>query len=459
MSEALEPGSTPGPGPTEHPDAVGRFARLRERTDELELVISGLLAFALLAAPGRIFEAWATSTVHTEGVYAYALWFGFSTSVGLCYVVAVALIAHLAIRGYWVGLVGLKSHFPDGIRWDRIPLLGPVSRAFYQSRVASLDQSIADADRAASTLFSATLLFALTMVLIGAGSVVLLAIAGAVGALLGATDRIALIIVATFFGLFILLNMLPLPLEKWIARRKARGAPSARLERTMRGVLTVNQWLIPMRLLLPVQLTLQSNRYARNFMVAYFIAVMVAMCIGGVQAVSSMRFSLFNRYTVVTEQAVEEGMLSAHYESLRADRDRLLRYPMIPSDVVDGPLLRLFIPHQPQRDNGLARRLCGTLTEGENRLRGPAAETAAVQCVARLWSVTLDGQPVAVKDFVAMERRDLEMRGVVGYLPLAALPPGRHDLRLVWNPGGPERGTQRHRDYRIPFWYAPEADH
>ncbi|MEG2804768.1 hypothetical protein [Stenotrophomonas sp.] len=457
MSEALEPGSTPDLGLTAPPDAEGRFARLRERTDELELFISGLLAFALLAVPGRIFDAWATTTVHTEGVYAYALWFGFSTSVGLCYVVAVALIVHLAIRGYWVGLVGLKIHFPAGIRWDRIPFLGPVSRRFYQGRVGTLEQAIAQADRAASTLFSATLLFALTMVLIGAGSMLLLAVAGAVGALLGDTDRIAVIIVAGFFSVFLLVNLLPVVLEKWIARRTARGVPSAGLERTITRALRINQWLMPMRLLLPVQLTLQSNRYARNFMVAYFIAVMLAMTIGGVQAVSSMEFSLFNRYAVVTEAAVDEGMLSAHYESLRAERDQLLRYPMIPADVVDGPLLRLFIPHQPQRDNDLARRLCTSLPEGGNRLRGAAAETAAVQCVARFWRVTLDGRPVALDGFVAMERRDLEMRGVVGYLPLAALPPGRHDLRLVWNPGGPERGAARRRSYRIPFWYAPEA--
>jgi hypothetical protein len=432
---------------------------LRERTDELELFISGLLAFALLAVPGRIFEAWATSTVHTEGVYAYALWFGFSTSVGLCYVVAVALIAHLAIRGYWVGLVGLKIHFPEGIRWDRIPLLGPVSRAFYQSRVGTLEQSIASADKAASTLFAATLLFALTMVLIGAGTVALLAVAGAVGALLGDTDRIALRIVGAFFGLFVVLNFVPLSLEKWIAWRKARGAPSARIERMMRGVLAINQWLVPMRLLLPVQLTLQSNRYARNFMVAYFVAVMVAMTIGGVQAVSSMEFSLFNRYAVVTEDAVEEGMLSAHYESLRVEHDRLLRYPMIPTDVVEGALLRVFIPHQPQRDNALARRLCEALPQGENRLRGPAAEAAAVQCVARFWTVTLDGRPVALDGFVAMERRDLEMRGLVGYLPLTSLAPGRHDLRLVWNGSGPTRGADRQRSYRIPFWYAPDTTH
>jgi hypothetical protein len=456
VSEALEPGSTPGHPPTA-PDHEGRFARLRERTDELELFISGLLAFALLAVPGRIFEAWATSTVHTEGVYGYALWFGFSTSVGLCYVVAVALIAHLAIRGYWVGLIGLKVHFPDGIRWERIPLMGRVSRVFYQARVGSLDGVIANADRAASTLFSATLLFALTMVLIGAGAVLLFAVAGAIGALFGNADRFMLIIAGLFFTVLVLSNCVPLVLEKVIARRHLRGVASPGLERITHRVLAFNQWLIPMRLLLPVQLTLQSNRYARNFMVAYFVAVMVAMSIGGLQAISSAKFSLFNRYEVITTEAVDEGMVSAHYESLRADHDRLLRYPMIPTDVVEGALLRVFIPHQPQRDNELARRLCGALPGGENRLRGPAAETAAVQCVARFWAVTLDGTPVALDGFVAMERRDLEMRGLVGYLPLSALSPGRHDLRLVWNAGGPERGAMRHREFRIPFWYAPDA--
>ena len=27
-----------------------------------------------------------------------------------------AVLIHLAIRGYWIGLIGLKSTFPDGIR-------------------------------------------------------------------------------------------------------------------------------------------------------------------------------------------------------------------------------------------------------------------------------------------------------------------------------------------------------
>ena len=46
-------------------------------------------------------------------------------------------------------------------------------------------------------------------------------------------------------------------------------------------------------------------------------------------------------------------------------------------------------------------------------------------------------------------------RGLVGYLPVAALPPGRHDLRMTWNADGPAEGPLERRDFRIPFWTTP----
>jgi hypothetical protein len=438
-------------------DGSERLSRVRDRTDELELFISGLLAFTLLAVPGRIFDAWATNTVHTEGIHAHALWFGFSIAVGLCYVVAIALIAHLAIRGYWVGLIGLKTHFPQGIRWDRIPLLGGVSRDHYQRMVSTLEQSIAGADRLASVLFSTTLLFALTMVWTGLLTAVLLAIAGVVGALLGAPDQVALTVLGVAYVLFTVTSVLPLVLERAVLRRRARGLPSEGLERAVRVVLRGMGFVLPLRLLLPVQLTLQSNLYARNFYVVYFGAVMLAMVIGGVQTFNSTRFALFNRYAVVTDEAVDHGMASAHYESMRSEHDRLLRYPMIPADRISESQLRLFIPHQPQRDNSVARRLCAdTLPTGANVAEGEQAARTAVACLARLWTITLDGAPVAPDAFVPMERRDLEMRGLVGYLPLQGLTPGRHDLRLVWNAQSTAKGRERRREFRIPFWYAPD---
>lgn len=438
------------------PEASTRFGRLRERTDELELFISGLLAFALLAVPGYLFDAWARSSLHTEGMYFQVLWFGFSISVGMCYVLAVALIAHLTVRGYWIGLIGLKSHFPKGIDWERLPQMGPVSRAFLKARDGGLDGSIERADRLATMLFSTTLLAVQTLAGTLVMAVLTLCVAMAISALAGGSDRVAMIVVGTVLASLLVLALVPALLERVIARRQRRDQPYDGLQRWLQRFLAGLQRIPLLRLMQTMQLTLQSNLRSRSFMAVYLLAVMLAMVLGGVQVLGSVKFSLFNRYQVMTDEAVEHGMLSAHYESMRSAHDQLLPYPMIPSDTISGSRLRVFIPHRPQRDNPLARQHCTALPAARNEATGAKAASAAVECLSRLWRVQLDGTPVDLHDFMPMERRDLDMRGLVGYLPMATLAPGRHDLSLVWNAEGGERGPERRREYRIPFWYAPD---
>ncbi|WP_164274516.1 hypothetical protein [Stenotrophomonas sp. B1-1] len=454
-SPVAAPQAVPTPTHAE-PEANTRFSRLRERADELELFISGLLAFALLAVPGYLFDAWARSSLHTEGMYFQLLWFAFSTVVGMCYVLAVALIAHLTVRGYWIGLVGLKSHFPEGIDWAALQKMGPVSRAFLRARDGGLDSSIQRADRLATLLFSTTLICVQTL----AGTLVLamvtLAIAMLIAFLAGGSDQVAMAVVGACLVSLLALAFVPFMLEKAIARRHARGRASEGLERALQRFLAGMQRVPLLRLMQTMQLTIQSNLRSRSFMVGYLLAIGVAMVLAAVQVAGSVKFSLFNRYQVLTEEAVDNGMLSAHYESLRSTHDQLLAYPMIPADTISSSRLRLFIPHRPQRDNPLARRYCTALPGGENSAEGAPAARAAVDCLALIWTVTLDGKPVNLADFVPFERRDLEMRGLVGYLPLQGLAPGRHDLHLVWHAQGERTGPDRRREYCIPFWYTPD---
>lgn len=219
------------------PEAAARFGRLRERTDELELFISGLLAFALLAVPGYLFDAWARSSLHTEGMYFQVLWFGFSISVGMCYVLAVALIAHLTVRGYWIGLIGLKSHFPKGIDWERLPQMGPVSRAFLKARDGGLDGSIERADRLATMLFSTTLLAVQTLAGTLVMAVLTLCVAMAISALAGGSDRVAMIVVGTVLASLLVLALVPALLERVIARRQRRDQAYHGLQRWLQRFL------------------------------------------------------------------------------------------------------------------------------------------------------------------------------------------------------------------------------
>lgn len=456
MTHPIDP--SPSPPQDGLPPSRIAFERLRERTDELELIVSGLLAFALLTVPARLFEAWAGAAVHLDGLFWQALWLGFMVSAGFSYTLAIAFVVHLAIRGYWIGLIGLKSTFPKGIRWDAIPLMGAVSRAYHRALVGDLGDAIDRADRAASILFAAAILAGMMLAWLGVMYMLVISLAGLVGLALGDPARIALGVLIAVGAVFLLISSLPMLLDRLATRRQAAGAPSPRLERAARWSFRIYGMIFPQRLVSPVLLTLQSNLSRRAFLPVFYVVVMAALALGALQVVGSRSFALFNRYDVLTGEAIEYGMQGAHYESLRSDADRLLMFPMIPSDRIAETHLRLFIPHRPLRDNAPMREACPALDGGHNAARGAAASAAAVRCLSSLWSVTLDGEAVAVDDFLPMERRDLGMRGLVGYLPIEALAPGRHDLHLRWNPDGIGDGPQRDIEYVIPFWFTPGID-
>lgn len=433
------------------------FERLRERSDELELLISGLLAFALLTLPPRLLDTWVLNEIHAEGVLWYALQFGCMLAIGLSYALGIAFVVHLGIRAYWVGLVGLKAGFPNGIDWERLPLLGPVARAFYRPMVGELGEVIDRVDRTASVLFVSAVIIAIGIVWTGLFGAVLIVPSLLVGLLFPDRELATVICFAALNGVVMLLSGGIAVLDKLVARREAAGLPSAGLRRTTLGMLRVLSPLLPLRLIAPVQLTLQSNLSRRGFTPVYYLVPTVALVLGAAHIVGAINFSFFPSYRVVTSEAVDHGLESAHYESLLGAGDAVLRHPMIPADRIEARQLRLFIPHRVRLDNPLARRACGQLEDGRNAAEGAAAAQRATQCLASLWTVTLDGAPVSLDGFLPAERRDLGMRGLMGYIDLRGKAPGRHDLQLVWNADNPDRGPQRRRTYTIPFWYDPAS--
>lgn len=433
------------------------FERLRERSDELELLISGLFAFALLTLPPRLLEGWVGNEIHADGVLWYAMQFGCMLAIGLSYALGVAFVIHLAIRGYWVGLVGLKAGFPGGIQWERLPSLGPVSRTFYRTLIGDLGEVIDRVDRTASVLFVSAVMVAVGILWTGLFGVVLVIPSLLISLLFHNRELATIVCFAVLNGLVILLTLVLAGMDKLVARRAAQGLAAPALQRATLAVLRVLAPLLPLRLIAPVQLTLQSNLGRRGYTVIYYLVPMVALVLGAAHIIGSFGFSLLNRYEVVTSEAVGHGMASAHYESLRSADDAALRYPMIPSDRIETRQLRLFMPNRVRLDNPLARKACPELEDGRNTAKGAAAAKLATQCMASVWTVTLDGVPVRIDDFLPAERRDLGMRGLMGYIDLRDKAPGRHDLRLVWNANSEETGPQRSREYLIPFWYDPDG--
>lgn len=422
------------------------FERLRERTDELELIISGISLVALVSLPGWLFEQWVRLDVHIDGSRGVFFAFGFPIAVGLCYTLAGAFLVHLVARAYWVGLIGLKSVFPQGIRWDRVTSQGPVMRERLRGRFADLDPFIDASDRFASTVFAVVSLVTLSFVWVVVPTALFLLLLDFIVRATAIPESVA---VGAFVTLFFVIASISVPLyllDRYVGWQRARGRrTSPRTVVAVHAMSRIQGWFSPQRMLLPVQLIFESNLPKHTFSIAFGTIVACTTMIGVAKLTTATEFTVFGEYPFASSDDMAGGIRTAHYEDMRASSDALLRVPMIPSDRVADPYLRVFLPYVPARDNRVLKQRCAA-RDADHR-----------ECVAGLWSATLDGQPVNLGDFEFAERRDLGMRGLQGYLPTAALAPGRHVLVIHWKSGGVSESKRRPSEiyHHIPFWFAP----
>lgn len=462
-TESNPPGpSDPAPaGQAPHGDQRIAFERLRERTDELELIVSGLTVFALFSLPELLLALWLRMNVHVGGDMLDILSNVFVFGSGLSYALALAFVAHIAVRAYWVGLIGLKSAFPRGVRWDSTPTMGPVSRDYFRRRLPDIDTAIHRADRLGSMIFA---LASLIGILVGWVAVMVVTVITAISVarlLFGISTEAANTATLVLVGVLMALSIVNWFTDTRVLRDESRLARYPRLGRWLaRSVRSLNA-ILPQRLILPVQLTLQSNLPPKRFIVIFAVAVALVPFAGLATLQTRLLFAPVNSYQWFDDEIAEGAMRSAYYESMRGEDDAVVHVPTIPSDRVADAYLRLYLPHLPARDNDVLARHCdGETDAGDAKaMRDPAAADAHLArraaCFAAPWRITLDGQPVDGNAFHLVERRDLGTRGIQAYLPLAGFAPGQHVIDLRWNPDGPAEGAERARRYRIPFWFAP----
>lgn len=305
-------------------------------------------------------------------------------------------------------------------------------------------------------MFAIISLIALGIVWVGLLLTLVATVGGLIGARFGATSRGIDIAMLILVGIAVGSGVLLWVLDSLLATRVPALQRQAWFRRLLAVLSTVNGWVLPQRLVLPVQLTLQSNTRPVIVMAALAVAVIAIVVVGQITFTRAVNFTVSDQFRYLTDDHIDNGSTfrSSYYEDLRTGKDRLRARPMIPSFEQRGSHLRVFLPYQPLRDNLLLERVC----PGDDAALGAA-------CLARLWSVSLNGVPVDTGNLLAAERMDLNMRGLVGVVPLRGLPPGLHILSVTWNPNAAEgdtplddRYSQARFDYDIPFLFAPEFE-
>ena len=219
---------------------VGVDAQVVSPAWELELLVTGIVLVGLFQIPPWLQGLWAHREPHLPVTWAAIGHTALMLVDWGLYALIICFVVALALRGYWVALVGANSVFPHGVRWDKQREYGPIQADIARRRVRPLPTFIGRANDVASLVFATGFVAAASAL----ASVGFLAVALALLALFTAvlplrTGLLAFGAVLTLFGAAISgaagVDM----------RRGGKIRPGSWQERVLRGTLRVASGLTP----------------------------------------------------------------------------------------------------------------------------------------------------------------------------------------------------------------------
>ncbi len=433
-----------------------RFTGIHTRTYEAELLISGAVVYGLFQiAPSvpRFFEAvnW-----RLEGHQRLVAIYGQTYFSLVIYALIGAFLLHLTMRAFWIGLVGLESVYPEGVRWDSLKA-GPFFIKHARKRLGSLAGTIDRLDDLCSLIFS----FGFMIVVVFLYTVVLLLVSAAIGFLssfvLGREQD-----PRVFWTVFVLLvgfQIVGAALDRALGPKINPDGLGARFIAKMIAIAWATS---PVRFIGQIQLTLQSNT-SNTRVTAVLMSVMLMLTFGLIGAMfvgeGIIRYDSLDFFPSNLREA---GVDPRHYRALRPPNSRPSSYPSIQSDLIDGPYIKLTIPYIPRRHNPLIREHCPDLEAFKppglvfGHLDPPetAAAREAIVCLASLFPIEVDGSALADPVFDYTREPGSGREAIVTYIPAAEFETGRHEIVVSMPSRGMTKGDPKDEPTRhvIPFW-------
>ena len=321
--------------------------RLQEESWQLELIVSGIIIFLLLGLH---------PFTEDLGAYLSRLSLGsspmvgiFTTVFGFLYIAYLALIGiflfHLAIRGLWIGAIGLRSVSGD-FDHEQLGYIPKYTR-FLKRRLGSFDEYITRLERNASVTFSLAFLlfFAIFsiglffMAMVGGIFVITLGdgnISGAEQDAMGPVlFTIVIVLIITWLVLLLitgLLYLIDFITFGWFKKRSWFGKVYYPFYRFL-------GWVTLARLYRPFYYNIIDNRFGRKLVRVYLAATFFGMVLTMIQPTPFANFAYSGnvRGTVNAKQYVDQGVET----SMNTLNYRL---PSLGSRYATKDYLELFVP-------------------------------------------------------------------------------------------------------------------
>jgi hypothetical protein len=422
-------------------------------TWEVELLLSGALVFSMMQVPGLLDDTLYALRPRLNGGLNYGMFMLYFYLKVTSYALICTFVLHLASRAVWVAALGLRSVYPEGVLWDKLPR-GPIYREYSRRTTLTLDQMIDRADNRASLVFAFGLLLVLMSLAIMVFSMVLIGIGSILGPVLFKGSENSWITMG-----LLLIFVVPLILATWIDRRFGARIPQEHwFAELLRRIFAMGSVMVWGRLTNPILLTVFSRLGLMRGNLIMVGALYLLMAVILVEIlVRSGAIGLPGERYLPTEASGRE-FDPVYYADARDLREAQQGHPYIPSEIVRGPYLRLFVPYVPRRLDAALERDCPQATlraeksdPDEQRAAEAARTIELLKCAAeKLYPLALDGRPLTDLRYDFARDPLTEMRGFVAMIDVRELPRGRHELTVI-RPQPPD-AEEPVQPALIPFW-------
>jgi len=414
--------------PVAQTDALAADAMPKHTTPtwESELLLSGATVFGLVQIPASLYALGDRLHHQLPAVWDSVLLLGSMFSLAMVYALIVTFLLHLASRAYWVALVGLRSVYPQGIRWDRAKG-GPIGKGVQKSLFGDQDALIERADNRSTLIFStgiAIVFNALVAILVSVPPLALAMIMQMWVFPLSSPISWFLIMMALLF----IPVVLPRVLDSALGSRLAPdGSFAAFLEKMQRRVALLGPW----RITEPLVLNLTTNKRGKHGFLVFLLLIYALFFATSVS--ENLRRKGVDSF-FMPSQLLPTRQLSDFYENAGAPSQLL---PHIQSDIVTDPYLRLWVPLDPHRSQAFIR---------------PCASHGSTACLGKVIAPKLDGQPMTDIAWHPYRDASLGVDGLRAYIPIQTLASGEHELLLAVPARDNAEPGDKPESWRIPFW-------
>ncbi|MEM8996484.1 MAG: hypothetical protein AAGF23_16980, partial [Acidobacteriota bacterium] len=236
---------------------------------------------------------------------------------------------------------------------------------------------------------------------------------------------------------------------------KRRGVePTPKVRAFLDGILLFYHHTSLGSITKPILYVYTSNlRRQRAYSLLGLAFLVLYLGIFGQMILSASDRSMLHGYRYLPPRDGELSVRDRYYDNMRESGPRHARYPSLSSDIAEGPYLKLFLPYVPREDNQTLEAKCPEVDPWpwsfERPKKNPSREeeTTSIACLSHLYSIELDGEPLE-PEFQLYRHPQTGIRGLLAYLPMADLSPGRHALRIE------EMDIQNDHPvvHDLPFW-------